>query len=45
MREDGAALVPVDDTRERRALYLRSLVILAGSVAIGVVVAAAVHAV
>jgi hypothetical protein len=45
VREDPAGLVRVDDTDERRASFVRSLAILAGSVAFGVVVAAAVHAV
>jgi hypothetical protein len=44
VREESGTLVRVDDSAERRASYVRSLAILAGSVVIGVVVAALVHA-
>jgi hypothetical protein len=44
VREDPAGLVRVDDTDERRASFVRSLAILAGSAVIGVVVAGMVHA-
>jgi hypothetical protein len=45
VREDPLGLVPVDDIVERRASFVRSLAIVAGSALIGVVVAATVHAV
>jgi hypothetical protein len=45
VREDAAALVRVDDSGERRAAFVRSLAILAGSVVIGLVVAILVRAV
>ena len=44
MREESGTLVRVDDTAERRAMFVRSLAILAGSAVIGIVVAAIVHA-
>jgi hypothetical protein len=44
VREDRAGLVRVDDADERRAAFVRSLAIIAGSVVVGIVVAALVQA-